>query len=918
MSLFAQCPDKGFLWNRLVFLRDSSVSSFAEQLKELMTYENIVKSCPYNIDSVHSFLLQRIGWAYFKQDDYLNAVKYYLQAIDLVSTHKGKPSINESQNIPFYFVLAGIYEASNKIKDEIKALDSCVSTSIRIQKIDVYCLAALYKKIEYLFGAGDYHNCIDYAKMCEMLANEYGRGGREKKEISTSYEFSSLSWRVAALLELKDYDAAEEILVNKILEIRKGRDKNYLGTYLSELAKLQVHKENYEKALLYYNQALAYEQQAGHILACRSILNNIGYFIYFDHLHDYDKALVYYRRALYYGKGAKGQPTDAFESLNELANIANVYVRRGQHDSAKYYFQLAFDQIRPGLNESALLDAGSDEFMRNKKNYYLLDMLMDMGDAYIHKYNDTKQKGAIADALRIYKISDQVLDKIKTDMTDLNSKLFWRSYSRRLYEHAIEGSYLEKNAALAFYFFEKSRSVLLNDQLNQLNKISGTDILKTARIKKRILQLQLEIKRMDSSTTRLAELQTELFTNNQELNRVEQIIRQTNPLYYQSFLDTSFVSLQDVQTGILKDHRILLELFSGDSSVYSLQVTPNQVYFNKIAKAAYDSFAGTYISYLSNSGLLNRQFGDFVKTAGRLYKLIFQDNPLPDGRIIISPDGRIFPFESLITKMDFNAPAYLLDDHAVSYTYSARFLLTHFSTDTIRGPDKFLGVAPVHYSSNSSLAALTGSDVSLTQIGSYFNNTNNLVEADATRTNFQKQFSNYKVIQLYTHASDTSNRDEPVIYFADSALYLSDLIPDNKPQTRLIVLSACETGNGKFYQGEGVFGFNRGFASLGIPASITNLWAVDSKSTYRITELFYKYLSSGIPIDIALQKAKLDFIQHASKENKLPYYWAATILAGKSDAIEYDKKFPWKDISIIIAVMGLFFFSWRVFYHHSG
>jgi CHAT domain-containing protein len=217
----------------------------------------------------------------------------------------------------------------------------------------------------------------------------------------------------------------------------------------------------------------------------------------------------------------------------------------------------------------------------------------------------------------------------------------------------------------------------------------------------------------------------------------------------------------------------------------------------------------------------------------------------------------------------------------------------------------------VKYDAGFSLATLQGSDLSLSQIGSYFNIAHNLVASDASRRNFQQQFSDYQVVQLYTHAAESSSHDEPVIYFADSALYLSDLIPEKKPQTRLIVLSACETGNGKFYQGEGVFSFNRGFAAIGIPSSITNLWSVDNKTTYRITELFYKYLSKGLPIDLALQNAKLDFIQHASKENKLPYYWAACILAGKSDAITNEKEFPWKDIVIVTGLTSLTFFVWQ-------
>jgi hypothetical protein len=106
-------------------------------------------------------------------------------------------------------------------------------------------------------------------------------------------------------------------------------------------------------------------------------------------------------------------------------------------------------------------------------------------------------------------------------------------------------------------------------------------------------------------------------------------------------------------------------------------------------------------------------------------------------------------------------------------------------------------------------------------------------------------------------------------------------VSDKKPATSLVVLSACETGTGRVYQGEGVFSFNRGFAALGIPAAITSLWKADNRKTYALTTLFYKFLSAGEPADVALQHAKLEFMGSDSKENSLPYYWAVPVLTGK-------------------------------------
>ncbi len=202
----------------------------------------------------------------------------------------------------------------------------------------------------------------------------------------------------------------------------------------------------------------------------------------------------------------------------------------------------------------------------------------------------------------------------------------------------------------------------------------------------------------------------------------------------------------------------------------------------------------------------------------------------------------------------------------------------------------------------------------LKKIDDYFNGMKYFEFGNATKSNFLQSFPGYEIIQLYTHAAAKSDHNEPVIYFADSALYLSDLIPDRKVATRLVILSACETGNGRFYQGEGIFSFNRGFAALGIPAALSNLWSVENESTYRNTELFYKYLSQGLPTDIALQKAKIEFMNEASLgEKKLPYFWASSVLTGKVDIIKPAAPYSivkWIALGVLLILIGLYL--WKI------
>ena len=97
----------------------------------------------------------------------------------------------------------------------------------------------------------------------------------------------------------------------------------------------------------------------------------------------------------------------------------------------------------------------------------------------------------------------------------------------------------------------------------------------------------------------------------------------------------------------------------------------------------------------------------------------------------------------------------------------------------------------------------------------------------------------------------------------------------------LVNLSACETGLGKVYSGEGVVGLTSAFMAAGANGVCVSLWPVDDQSTSIFMSNFYEKLADGESYYHALSNVKRDFITgEYGEEYKKPYYWAPFVYYG--------------------------------------
>src|SRR5947209_7251611 len=97
--------------------------------------------------------------------------------------------------------------------------------------------------------------------------------------------------------------------------------------------------------------------------------------------------------------------------------------------------------------------------------------------------------------------------------------------------------------------------------------------------------------------------------------------------------------------------------------------------------------------------------------------------------------------------------------------------------------------------------------------------------------------------------------------------------------TKLVVLSACDTGLGAVKTGEGVYGLRRALVLAGTESQMMSLWPVSDRSTSELMVSYYQALIRGQGRGEALRQVQLVMLQAKSRSH--PYYWASFIQSGE-------------------------------------
>ena len=102
----------------------------------------------------------------------------------------------------------------------------------------------------------------------------------------------------------------------------------------------------------------------------------------------------------------------------------------------------------------------------------------------------------------------------------------------------------------------------------------------------------------------------------------------------------------------------------------------------------------------------------------------------------------------------------------------------------------------------------------------------------------------------------------------------------NLSGTKLVVLSACDTGVGEVKNGEGVQGLRRALVLAGSESQVMSLWPIGDEATKDLMIHYYMALREGEGRSEGLRQVQLRML-HGPKDRRHPFYWAAFILSGE-------------------------------------
>ncbi|WP_062061675.1 CHAT domain-containing protein [Aquimarina longa] len=799
-----------------------------------------------------------LGYFYSIDNSLFQAIDTYDKALDYVS--------NTSKKISIYAELGDLY---NQIGDYHKGL-YCFNTSILLAKNDT-----LYKTglIEGYFGQIEVYSLMGYKKNSNKIKNNI-------QKIDSVLSISSIHTSVLKRYRNRMY----QIEGNRLLKINKHREAT---SFFQKVIQGLSDKDSVNLGKVY---------------------NSIG--LSFLNSNNTNEALSYLQKAILYNPDF----TPSYDNLGDL------YIEQQEFIKGLQEYQKAINYSVSNYQEFRYDDLIIKEELEVAANkYYLLHHLIQKANGWVQYYHYDQDKNHLIQALKTFKLADQLVDIIRFESTEYKSKLFWREQGASLYMKAVETCYLLENPEQAYYFMEKNKALLLleditNEQAKENAELPIAIAKREFTLKKKIYLSKNKLNTIrNQSEDSIQSIKDQIYKNKQVYKQFVDSISHTYPKYATNKKKIAVLPYQLFTTKYISDKQVVLQYILNETQGYGLLTTKNKSIFFEIKEGNTLQDDILTLHKQSSRWFANQeQLMTYHKNANTIFKQLLPEQVykhVKEKEVIIVPDYTLqqISFDALTTSSE--PYSYFIKDSEIRYAYSMSYL--DRNKQLVRTPKySFIGFAPISFTAKE-LGELAYSREEVISISDVFNG-NVLIEERATKSNFLDTINQYQVIHLSTHA-DIGNDIDPWIAFRDKKLSLNEIYA-TKNQSDMVVLSACKSSLGELKKGEGVMSLARGFFHSGAKSVVSSLWATNDKSSQKIMLDFYTAMDQGATKASALRNAKLNYINSHMGSELSPFYWGSLILIGDNMPISLSSNFSnWYLASLIgiLVILLLIVYMWK-------
>jgi CHAT domain-containing protein/predicted negative regulator of RcsB-dependent stress response len=592
----------------------------------------------------------------------------------------------------------------------------------------------------------------------------------------------------------------------------------------------------------------------------------------------------------------------AGEGISSL-RLSEILIQAGRTDSALLMLDQAAGMFHQSQNLQGIANAQllKGRLLVDKGNYALAKPLLDSASqadeypetvwqAWFHTGRMYEAQGQDMKAIESYKNSISVIEKIRGNLTIDEFKSIYFDNKRDVYDRLINLMLKNNLPTEGLQFSEQARARAFYDMLSNrkidFRGATPEDLVSLEQEKRIEMQKLYKLLQKgsgagsiggESRSANIRQVRSALTEAQTEYQDIIQKIKLNNPAYA-DMIAAKPMSLQDIQSR-LDPMTAALEYWESSNGLIIWVITHSAI-TSKIVPVSNTSLNSLIQS--TRKAIESNSATEYTSGLSELYKELIGpvENTIASfSNLLIIPNQSLhfLPFQALMNKKG----EYLVQKYNLTYSPSASVYVL-CNDKLVKTGSKFMGVALSNVSVGDN-PGLPGTEDELRKILPLFPDNISAIGMQSSETFVKKNAGNYNFLHFATHGS--YNYRQPLyscLIFPpsdedDGRLNVFEVFELNL-NSKLVTLSACETGLGNLSQGDEITGLSRAFLFAGSASVIVSLWSVADYPTAMLMADFYRYLKNH-SMQEALTLAEHDVI----KEYPQPVYWSPFVLIGNGN-----------------------------------